>query len=126
MLIGPIRFFSYLTSPSTDSAFSHFSLRTQQGSPLKVTGLRNAFESLLTDWSRTRGKIVGSAWDLGNWSLPGSVRSRMHVSGAQKRDLKERSGSIVGGGGGSGRKKRGGGGRSPNLESLRHKGQADG
>lgn len=45
------------------------------------------------------------------------------MSGAQKRDLKERGGSIVSG---SRRKKRGGGGESPDLESLRRKGQADG
>lgn len=44
-------------------------------------------------WSSIRRdsrSIIGSAWDLGNRSRPSSGSNRIHLSGAQKRDLRQR------------------------------------
>lgn len=35
-------------------------------------------------------EIIGSAWDLGNRSHPSSGSNRIHLSGAQKRDFRQR------------------------------------
>lgn len=83
----PIGFFSYLISPSTDSPGFFPPFETQQGSPLKVTSLWNAFESWLTKWRRARfGEGSDrSTGELGDWSHPSSITNRYSVWRSDER-----------------------------------------